>query len=100
MKPLFAQLAHHTLAAPKSLGYGKDLETLQKAWLAVGVTPSASAADTGIYNSAMMTHQFIFDSFRNKKQEISRPDVVVSIHVHSRSQAKAIIYSRKQPGLK
>lgn len=43
--PSFAQFAHHTLAAAKSLGYDSDLDALQKAWKAVGVTPSATEPD-------------------------------------------------------
>lgn len=44
--PSFAQFAHHTIAAAKSLGYENDVAKLQKAWKAVGVTPSATAKDT------------------------------------------------------
>lgn len=45
-KPSFAQFAHHTLAAAKSLGYSNDLKKLRDAWKTVGVTPSATATDT------------------------------------------------------
>lgn len=54
--PSFAQFAHHTVAAAKTLGYSKDLKKLREAWKAVGVTASATAADTatpkGIHSSS------------------------------------------------
>lgn len=45
-KPSFAQFAFATIQAAKKLGYDKDVSKLEKAWLAVGVTPSATAGDT------------------------------------------------------
>jgi hypothetical protein len=44
--PSFAQFAYHTIEAAKKLGYGADVEKLQKAWEEVGVAPSASEKDT------------------------------------------------------
>ncbi len=44
--PSFAQFAHATLEAAKTLGYEGDLGKLKNAWTKVGVTPSATAKDT------------------------------------------------------
>lgn len=44
--PSFAQFAFQTIESAKKLGFTSDVSKLQKAWLAVGVTPSATEGDT------------------------------------------------------
>lgn len=44
--PSFAQFAYQTIEQAKKLGYTADVSKLEKAWDAVGVTPSATAGDT------------------------------------------------------
>lgn len=44
--PSFSQFAYRTIEAAKSLGHADEVEKLQKAWDAVGVTPNADARDT------------------------------------------------------
>lgn len=49
--PSFAQFAHHTVEAARTLGYTAELPKLQKAWLDVGITPSLT--ETGLPKSAL-----------------------------------------------
>ncbi|MBX9688340.1 MAG: M4 family metallopeptidase [Candidatus Obscuribacterales bacterium] len=44
--PSFSQFAYHTIEQAKALGHADEVEKLQKAWEAVGVTPSKTTLDT------------------------------------------------------
>lgn len=44
--PSFAQFAYYTVESAKKLGYSKEVPKLEKAWQAVGITPSATETDT------------------------------------------------------
>lgn len=45
-RPSFAQFAFYTIESAKKLKFTSEVSKLQKAWLAVGVTPSATEGDT------------------------------------------------------
>jgi Zn-dependent metalloprotease len=44
--PSFAQFAYYSIESAKKLGFDSDVPKLEKAWEAVGVTPSESETDT------------------------------------------------------